>query len=805
MTAKNGNNGQPQQTSALPQRLSGWRRLKTGSPLIEWLLLGVALLLLGGCLGGYLYLQQQSVSAREREPLSMDKPLIMAASRDVPGIVAAWRQGSGAWGAVFGLLVLTSAACLGVSQQRRQRQCRRVERLETELARRDSEEKFRVHVEHSIDVLFTLDAQGLFLFASPAWERHFGYPVSEILGQPFAPLVHPEDIQPCFACLTRVMASGEDETSPPYRVRHADGSWRWFVANCTLVCAPDGERHLMGVAHDVTVSKRNDEILKESEERWKFALEGAGDGVFDWNIQTGEAQYSTRWKEMLGFAESEIGNRASEWTDRVHPQDLPAVTAALQSHFAGTTASAVVEFRMLCKDGSWAWTLGRGMVARRDGEGKPLRLVGTHSDISERKRAQAALEKAKSHAENDSLAKSRFLAAASHDLRQPAHALGLFVARLAELKNDPPTQHLVTCMDASVKAMQDMLDGFFDISRLDANSTPIEVVAFPLEPVFEQLRNGFSSAALDKGLRLHFRPSRAWVQSDPSLLHRILLNLLSNAVRYTAKGSVLVACRPARDGKHVRIEVWDSGIGVAAQHHEDIFSEFFQVENPGRDRSKGLGVGLSIVDRACRLLGYSLALRSELGRGTRFTLTVPQAPAQSHNRHDVSTVAPLPGGLAGLKVLIIEDDALGREGLASLLTSWGCTVTAAQGAQMACDLCQHDQTIGLIISDFRLSDGVNGIEAVRRVRDTVGQPVPACLISGDTDVNLSEQAQRAGLVLLQKPVRPAKLRSLLRHLAQAGTRQAQELLSSEWKTPTCRVHQGRSERTEGVVEAPLVA
>ncbi len=219
-------------------------------------------------------------------------------------------------------------------------------------------------------------------------------------------------------------------------------------------------------------------------------------------------------------------------------------------------------------------------------------------DVTERHAIEAQLQVAKLKAENASLEKSRFLAAASHDLRQPAHALGMFVTRLVELPHDAETALLVERMDASVRAMQDMLDGFFDLSRLDSGASQITQFAFPIEPIFERLRSSFASEASAKQLRLRVRPSPAWIQSDPSLIKRILLNLVSNALRYTPRGTVLIASRPTHDGRHLRIEVRDSGIGIAAEHHEAIFHEFFLVNNPEPNRAKGLGVGLNIVERA---------------------------------------------------------------------------------------------------------------------------------------------------------------------------------------------------------------
>lgn len=386
-----------------------------------------------------------------------------------------------------------------------------------------------------------------------------------------------------------------------------------------------------------------------------------------------------------------------------------------------------------------------------------------------RSRFEAQLQQRKDEAEAASMAKSRFLAAASHDLRQPAHALGLFVSRLTQLPHDVQAKELVAGVDSAVHALQEMLDAFFDYSRLDAPSVQVRAQAFPASHLLEQLRTSFAGVAVSKGLRLRIRPSGVWLQTDPVLLYRVLLNLVSNALQHTQTGTVLVACRPGCGVMQARIEVWDSGVGIAAEFHQKIFEEFFQVGNPERDRSKGLGLGLSIVARSCRLLNLPLSLRSGVGCGTRFCVQVPTTPAQT--RVETTGVADLPGRATFdlLHVLLIEDDALGGAALKGLLESWGCQVTAADTAFGACELVRHMPAPNLVVSDFRLPGEHNGIDAVRMVRDAVGFDVAACLISGDTAPEVREQVRAAGLVLLQKPVRPAKLRSVLRHAVQAKT------------------------------------
>ncbi|MFN4349437.1 MAG: ATP-binding protein [Hylemonella sp.] len=380
--------------------------------------------------------------------------------------------------------------------------------------------------------------------------------------------------------------------------------------------------------------------------------------------------------------------------------------------------------------------------------------------------ATSELRAKKEEAETATRAKSRFLAAASHDLRQPIHALGMFVARLAQLPHDRETRHLIGNLEASVRAMQDLLDALLDISRLDADAVRVQLQPVPLAPLFDQLRGALQPVASEKGLRLRLRCSDIWVQSDPTLLHRILLNLVSNALRYTGNGGVLVGCRRSRGGSHLWIEVWDTGVGIAPEHQQDIFREFYQIGNPERDRSKGLGLGLNIVDRTARLLGHPLQLCSVPGHGTRFRIELPLA--QPGDLQSLLAAAdPLPvDDVRGLRILVIEDDRQSAQALRGLLDSWGCVVAVVEGLQGALTVVEGGFVPDLVLSDFRLRAGESGMQTLEHLRTTLVRSLPACLMSGDTDPELIQACRDAGLPLLHKPVRPAKLRTLIRRLAR---------------------------------------
>ncbi len=383
--------------------------------------------------------------------------------------------------------------------------------------------------------------------------------------------------------------------------------------------------------------------------------------------------------------------------------------------------------------------------------------------------ATLALREKKEEAETATLAKSRFLAAASHDLRQPTHALGMFVARLKQLEHKPEALHLIAHLELSLLAMRDLLDGLLDISRLEAGTVQVRLQSFHLNDVFEQLKVELGLTAIGRGLTLRIRPSSLGLRSDPTLLHQILLNLMANALRYTELGGVLLAGRRAADGKSARIEVWDSGIGIALEHQEAIFKEFYQIGNLERDRGKGLGLGLNIVQRTAQLLGHRLHVCSRPGVGSRFSVEVPLAPAPAVAL-ERSNVSPTDSydNLQGLTVQVIEDDELAREGMVGLLASWGIKVVAAGDLSTALRQLNAGSLPDLILSDYRLPQGEDGIAAVRQLRAAAGWSIPAFLISGDTDPGLLLAARDAGLILLHKPVRPAKMRNLIRRLTNTG-------------------------------------
>ena len=481
---------------------------------------------------------------------------------------------------------------------------------------------------------------------------------------------------------------------------------------------------------------------------------------------------------LLGHVVIEASRQALE------QKKQEALWAAIWVGLGGILVGGVLAYRLghhvvgpLMRISQMVQRIGRGNFAIEPvvADGDPLqelqsslnrmakRLAWSRDDLERQVQSVTQeLRLKKEEAERATLAKSRFLAAASHDLRQPSHALGMFVARLGQLPMDAQMRQLVDNLELSVQAMQDLLDSLLDLSRLDSGKVPVRVDAVDLQELLDSVRSTVETMAEAKGLRLRLRPTRHWALSDGPLLQRMLLNLVINAIRYTEHGSVLVACR-THGAEELRIEVWDSGIGIAPAHHEDIFKEFYQLPSESGDRNLGLGLGLNIVQRSAALLGHRITLRSEPGCGTRFAIVLPRAPVAGGPR---ALAAPsLVGDVQGLRVLLIEDNAGAREAVRLLLQSWGCTVQEASSCVQALQALEDQGAPDVIVSDYHLGAGPNGIACIAALRAQAEAKIPACLMSGDTDEAFLQAVQAADLPLLHKPVRPAKLRSLLRRLA----------------------------------------
>ncbi|GLR63435.1 hypothetical protein GCM10007878_08700 [Marinospirillum insulare] len=384
-----------------------------------------------------------------------------------------------------------------------------------------------------------------------------------------------------------------------------------------------------------------------------------------------------------------------------------------------------------------------------------------------RAKAEEDMRLAKQQAEEANSSKTRFLAAASHDLLQPLNAARLFTSALANQVKEPELQKTTSHIDNSLKAAEELLSTLLDISKLDAGALQPKISHFPLKDLLNPLKAEFSVMASNRQLELRRVKTKAWVKSDPQMLRRILQNFLSNALRYTGEGKVLIGCRYLKDA--LRIEVWDTGPGIPESRITEIFQEFRRLDTPDKHNEKGLGLGLSIAERMSKVLNHPIQVSSTYGKGTVFSVTVPKVAAEK------TTSNFLPGRrnfntLEGLKVLCIDNEPLILEGMQALLQGWKCEVSTAASQQQALAVIEQEKTTEVYLADYHLNDNRTGIMALKAIEAYLGESISGIIITADRTDEIAEEVSDAGFLLLHKPVKPAALRAMITRVLQTRKR-----------------------------------
>ena len=391
-------------------------------------------------------------------------------------------------------------------------------------------------------------------------------------------------------------------------------------------------------------------------------------------------------------------------------------------------------------------------------------IVMTIDDVTERKRAETMLKSAKWHAERANLSKSRFLAAASHDLRQPLQTLSLvrgILAKKIKDKKDEEALMLVARLNETADALLGMLDTLLDINQLEAGGVRPERVDFPINDLLERLRIEFAFHAQAHGLIWHVVPCRLSIRSDPRLLEQMIRNLLSNAVKHTEHGKILLGCR--RRGDKLRIQVWDTGTGIPRDQFRAIFEEFHQLDNPVREHKRGFGLGLSIVQRLGNLLGHSVDVQSRIGKGSVFAVEVPlggEQPSLPGRRRS----SGVQSSGCHARILVVEADPSVREMLALLFTSEGYRTAAVADGKQAVALARGTIKPDIVVADYSLPNGMTGLQVIASVREALGSELPAVILTGDISTDTMREITQRGCVQRYKPVRAEELTHLIQSL-----------------------------------------
>ncbi|MDO6514456.1 NahK/ErcS family hybrid sensor histidine kinase/response regulator [Neptuniibacter sp. 2_MG-2023] len=386
-------------------------------------------------------------------------------------------------------------------------------------------------------------------------------------------------------------------------------------------------------------------------------------------------------------------------------------------------------------------------------------------EISDRERAQKELQIAKEAAEEANRGKDKYLAAASHDLLQPMNAARLLISALRERSLPQQDGHLVERVHMALENAEDLLTDLLDISKLDQNAVTLDVSCFRLDHLLHSMVSEFQPVAEDKGIELRLQSSSVVVKSDSRLLLRIIRNLISNAIRYTPAGKVLVGCRRKKDV--IRIQVLDTGIGIPDNKLDAIFKEFNQLDTPNAKDRQGVGLGLAIVERIATILGHDLSVRSVEGKGSIFSVDVPFVEHFSDSPELTPLHPPQINMLHDLSILVIDNEENILVSMDALLSQWGCSIITASSAEEALILCQDEEfTPDVILADYHLDNGLLGTDGIAQIRENYSSLIPALILTADRSSESGQMFKEMGLPVINKPVKPSKLRALLTHLCQ---------------------------------------
>lgn len=594
-----------------------------------------------------------------------------------------------------------------------------------------------------------------------AAERLMGHPIAstDTVAEFNKPAFHsdgyPYDLEEC--TLVRAMRTGFAVEQEEMLYRHPDGHLLPLIVNASPVQDHAGRVTLAVLSMlDISGRKAMEAALRDSEVRYRGLVETQADMVLRFNAAGRFTFLNDTSYRLLGRSRDAL--LASSWRDVVHAGDISTTEQAIERTLVPPHHRASVENRILTVEGP-RWFSWEG-YAIFDEAGRFAEVQAVGRDITDRKRMEDSLKAAKDEAERANLSKSKFLAAASHDLRQPMQSMFLFAAALQPHISSERGQHALTMLERGLEAMKGLLDSLLDVSRLDADVIRPAIEDLELRPILDQIGAAYQPVAAAKGLELQVKNSyNVVVRSDRNLLGRMVRNLVENAIRYTEQGFIQLECRLV-DG-HARIEVHDTGIGIPDTQLERIFEEFHQLGNVERDRTQGLGLGLSIVQRLSKLLGHPVTVESEPGRGSMFSIAVPLGKAAVLAVKPPNAPAAL-GGYGRFAVLI-DDDTTVLLGLQAIFQEWQYqTLICASGEQAVECLAAASRLPDVIIADYRLRDGERGTDAVRRIHQALGRSVPAIILTGETGLEWQREAISLGFGVALKPIAPRQLHDALR-------------------------------------------
>jgi len=620
----------------------------------------------------------------------------------------------------------------------------------------DSEALFR-NIANGFPIPFAyVDADQRLLYNNVAFELFFARQRRKLIGQLVSDVLDDETFGVTGPHIDSVLAGKKVRLEK--KLRDDDGATH--TVYLTLDPETGADEKVVGfylylLLSHINESTEEDNVSKRSRDELETILDNVPTYIFYKDTQNVILRANKAVAESLGVTPDQMKGCPTsqfypEHADRYYKDDLEVIRS-------GRPKLGIVEpLKVSHNQTRWIET---SKIPIRNGSEKITGILVLASDITERKLAEQALHKAKNDAEQANSAKSRFLAAASHDLRQPLQTISLLTGSLSKTHDDPQTQRNLDELKSAVGTMRDLLDTYLDISKLDSGILLPKISKFGIKSIFNRIKLRFQRQAEGKGITLHVVPSAVIIRSDQTLLEQLVQNLVDNAIRYTQSGKVLLGCR--HHGSRLHIEIWDTGMGIPADQLKIIFEDFYQLDNPARDRRKGLGLGLAISKRIAHQLNHEIDVRSWPGKGSCFRIDVPVAHG-SGKPLEKSETQPSSAHQKNVRVLLIDDDPAVLDSTRLFLEVCGFLVDAVtSGPDALAHLSMSSDYPDIIVADYLLPDGDTGDQVINHVRSEAGREIPAILVTGDIASTSTDHLELENCQILFKPVDPDDLVRLI--------------------------------------------
>ena len=653
----------------------------------------------------------------------------------------------------------------------------------TEAALQESQERYRLLVDNLPAMIYSFSDKSGGLYYSPYVKQILGYSAEHLFKHPYLwhDSIHPDDIPKVDKAIEDLKAGQGFDLE--YRILNADNKWRWLNDRNFVIQGTEDESIIYGLAIDITGKKEAEIALNESETKYRLAMDATRDGLWDWNIIKDHVYFSPGWSRILG--ETNLPNEHSSWEARIHPKDKTNTLASLKSHLTGETDIWQKEHRLRRSDGSWVWVLGRGQVVTRDANGRAMRMVGTMTDISERKSAelfmkehQHKLEEAVKHqtehlevekaaAEAANRAKSEFLANMSHEIRTPMNAIIGMTHLALHSELTEKQNNYISKAHHSAESLLGILNDILDFSKIEAGKLEIEETEFNIGDVVNHFTNLLQFKAQEKDIKLTIKIEPdipVALIGDPLRISQVLINLGGNAVKFCGTGdnvSLIIGLKEEeQDGVMLQFAVKDSGIGMSSTEQEKLFNAFCQADSSTTRKYGGTGLGLVISKKIVQALGGVIEVKSEKGVGSTFSFAIKLKKPPTKVQQELTPCqkkineGQAASCLEGAKVLLVEDNELNQEIMRELLIRAGITVNIANNGEEALLLLEKMPFDGVLMDcQMPVMDGYDAARLIRKQKKFKNLPILA--LTANTMKGDKEKVIAAGMNdHIAKPISP---------------------------------------------------